>query len=525
MRRGLGGVAARWAWLAAWLSGCGGDGGSDGDRAPEFRGLTLSVAAVGDPEILEAVRVQSGEWEREHGARVEIRAEPIGPDEARTADVLIFPGDRVGALIDAEALSPLDESEVRPARVLPIGQERPSSAEDLPAGPAVRKDPLDFADVLQVYRERVSRYGEDRVGLPLGGSVLVLAYRRDAMESEANRRAAEEAGIALGPPETWDQLDALARFFHGRDWDGDGEPDPGLALALGDDPEGVADALFLARAASLGQDPNRYEFLFDAESMEPRIASPPFVEALEALSALEAFGPDGVGSFDAGRAREAFRSGEAALLIDLAERAALWAGSERPFPVGVAPLPGSPRYYDPNRGEWREVSRPNRPSYLPGGGGWLVGVSSKATGERREAAVSYLRSLAGPEVAQAIVSDRVFPMVPVRASHLTFGLPDPRSAPSVESRSWGEAVERTLSASQVVVGIRIPEADAYLADLARARAAVAGGRPAREALEEAARSWRERTETLGRDRQRWHYRRSLNHLPTAPQAPPRKAAP
>ena len=31
---------------------------------------------------------------------------------------------------------------------------------------------------------QVSRYGEDRMALPCGGSALVLAYRRDAFENE-----------------------------------------------------------------------------------------------------------------------------------------------------------------------------------------------------------------------------------------------------------------------------------------------------------------------------------------------------
>ncbi len=502
------------------LAGCQGGDDSAPDHSQGFRGLTLTVAAVGDPEILESVRVQSGEWEREYGATIEIRPEPVPPDDARSADVLIFPGDRLGELIDAQALAPLDESAVRRTRTLPIGQQSSTLPEDMPPGPAVRRDPLDFADVIQVFREQVSQYGDDRIGLPLGSSVLVLAFRRDAFESEANRQAADSTGLKLEPPTTWEQLDALARFFHGRDWDGDGEPGSGIALALGDDPEGVGDAIFLARAASLGQAPDRYEFLFDAETMAPRVASPPFVAALEALKALKEFGPEGLAAFDSGKAREAFRSGKAALLIDRAERAAFWTSTESPYPVAVAQLPGAPRYYDSNREEWRDAARPNRPSYLPRGGGWLIGVSSQATDTKREAAVSYLRLLAGPEVAQAIVSDRVFPMVPVRASHLAFGLPDSRSAPSVETRSWGEAVLQTFNAPQVVVGLRIPGADGYLADVARARVAAVGGQPARDALEAAARSWEQRTDSLGRERQRWHYRRSLNRLSTTPQPPP-----
>ena len=100
----------------------------------------------------------------------------------------------------------------------------------------------------------------------------------------SNKAAARQAGLTLEPPTTWEQLDSLARFFHGRDWNGDGKPDLGIALAIGSDAEGVGDATFLARAASLGQHRDHYSFLFDSDTMAPRIDTPPFVEALEVWS-------------------------------------------------------------------------------------------------------------------------------------------------------------------------------------------------------------------------------------------------
>lgn len=506
------------------LLGCGQADDSASDFPGSFQGVTLSVAALAEPSILESVRIQSGDWEREHDATIEFRSEPLTIEQAGSSEILIFSGDQLGALIDSGALATLDESIVRQTNALPIGQEVPLGTPEVwDRPPLARLDSLDFGDVLPAYREQVSRYGEDRIGLPLGGTALVLAYRRDAMESDANREAAEAAGLTLEPPETWEELDALARFFKGRDWSGDGTSASGIALALGDDSEGVGDAIFLSRAASLGQAPDRYEFLFDSETMAPRIASPPFIEALESLVALQAAGPEGMETLSAEQAREAFRSGATVFLIDRAEKAALWNDPEQPFPVAVAPLPGESRYFDPNRQDWRPSSRPNQPSYLPQGGGWLVGISSQLDDAKRPAAISYIQSLAGPELAQAIVSDPLFPMVPVRASHLNLGLPDPRLAPSVETRSWGQAVLQTFKAPQVVVGLRIPEAEGYLADLARARVAAIGGQTAREALDEVAQAWEERTSRLGVDRQRWHYRRSLNRLSTTPTPPPRNS--
>ena len=191
-------------------------------------------------------------------------------------------------------------------------------------------------------------------------------------------------------------MDALARFLDGRDWDGDGEPEAGIALALGPDPEGLGNSTFLARAASLGQAPDRYDFLFDSDTMAPRLGTEPFVEALTRLVALKEAGPEGVEGFDAEAARSAFRTGRAALLIDRAERVLSWSDPAAPVSAAVAPLPGSSRFYDPSRRDWVEPAEPNRPSYLSGGGGWLVGVSARTDGPSRAAAISFAKALAAP---------------------------------------------------------------------------------------------------------------------------------
>ena len=374
-------------------------------------------------------------------------------------------------------------------------------------------------DITPAFRDDVSKYGPERVALPYGGSALVLVYRRDAFERVPNREAARQAGLSLEqPPATWPQLDDLAKFFQGRDWDGDGAPDHGIALAMGADNEGVGNAIFLARAASLGLHRDQYSFLFDADNMSPRIDSPPFVEAMRGLVDLKASGPPGMERFDAAAAREAFRAGKVALLIDRAERAATWSHGK---PVGVAPLPGSDRVFEPIRKEWTTASPRNAPSYLPHGGGWLVGINGGLAGAQLEAALDFAKYLANPENSNRLRAERAFPMLPVRTSQMGQGLPDPISAPDVESRLWSDAVSRTLQAQRVVPGLRIPGADGYLSDLSKGRVAAAAGEAPDKALAGVAKAWTERAKAAGPKRQLWHYRRSLNALFTLPQPPER----
>src|SRR4051812_19500630 len=316
-----------WPCLMASLTVGMGIGCGTRDRTPTaeerpFRGLKVTVASVGDPAILATLTAQRGEWEATQGAEVLIRPSSVDPGSIEGVDLLVFRGDRLGDLVDAGVLAVLPESLVAP----PAAQEADDpDREPESAGPTPETvDPLRFADVVPAYRDQVTKYGSDRMAFPFGGTALVLAYDHAAFTREENRTAAEREKLTLEPPKTWEQFDALARFFQGRDWDGDGAADHGVALPMGLDPEGLADEVFIARAAALGLHRDQYSFLFNAESMAPRIDSPPFVSALEGLLKLKESGPPGMAGFDAEAARRAFREGKVAMLIDRAELATRW---------------------------------------------------------------------------------------------------------------------------------------------------------------------------------------------------------
>src|SRR5208337_2848686 len=82
-------------------------------------------------------------------------------------------------------------------------------------------------------------------------------------------------------------------------WSGDGAPDHGIVAVLGQDSEGLGNTTYLARATSVAQHRDQYSFLFDADSMTPRIDSPPFVEALRSVTAWKRHGPPGSTSLTA----------------------------------------------------------------------------------------------------------------------------------------------------------------------------------------------------------------------------------
>jgi multiple sugar transport system substrate-binding protein len=506
------------AILGAAMSGCWQSAAPPPAAPPSYRGVTLNVGALDDAGLLAGVTANRGEWAASRGGEIAIREQPVSLESAAEVDVLLFPGDRLGGLIDADLLAPIpNEAVIPPPRDASIAGESSRSADSSGDETKAAEDPYDFMGVAAAYRDQVTRYGNERIALPYGASALVLVYRRDAFEREANRTAAAEKNVKLEPPRTWEQLDSLARFFQGRDWDGDGQADHGISLVLGVDPEGLGNDTFLARAASLGQHPDQFSFLFDSDKMRPRIDTEPFVEALGGLLALRSAGPPKMEEFDAAAARRAFRTGKVAMLIDRAERAAAWSHGK---PVGVARLPGSERVFDPGSKTWSQPPQGNAPSLLPRGGGWLVAVRKGLAGTQFDAAIDLAKYLANPEKSDRIRAERAFPMLAFRTAQMGKGLPDPTSAPDVDSRLWSEAVGRTF-AERAVVGLRIPGADGYLAELAEGRAAALAGTAPQAALANVARAWAERTQARGPKRQLWHYRRSLNLRGTTPRPPER----
>lgn len=501
--------------VIAAASGCGRGGSTPTGPVEPYSGVALRVAVLGDPGMAEALDDRRGEWERSRGGSVAIDArEAAAVDDLDGVDLVVFPGDRLGSLIDRGALATLPESLVSPPETVDDGDLEGGEPPD---------EALAFDQVPEPYREQVSKYGRERVGLPIGGSALVLVYRASALEGEAIRAEAEAEGVSLEAPETWEQLDALARFLDGKDWDGDGQPESGIALALGgegDEADRLGAETFLARASALGLHRDNYSFLFDPDSMAPRLTSPPFEEALEALVSLVDAGPEGMAGFDAEEARSAFRSGEAALLIDRADRASTWLEPDDEAELGVSRLPGSPRMFETLRNAYDDADPPNRPGYLPGGGGWLVGVSASSAAP--EAAGDFARYLIEPETASRLRIDPRVPTIPVRTPLIGQGPAQARDLPGLSGRDWSDAVSRTFLADRVLVGLRIPGAPEYLAELARAVASASSGEATPgDALEAASEAWDARTDGLGRERQAWHYQRSLNSFSTADTPPPR----
>ena len=78
---------------------------------------------------------------------------------------------------------------------------------------------------------------------------------------------------------------------------------------------GWAGLVLLARAAPYAKHRDNYSTLFNIDTMEPLVAGPPFVQALEELVAAAKFGPPDPFRYDPAAARAAFWKGQCGMTL------------------------------------------------------------------------------------------------------------------------------------------------------------------------------------------------------------------
>ena len=199
---------------------------------------------------------------------------------------------------------------------------------------------------------REAAWAHEIMAVPFGSPVFCCYYRADLLEKLGRR-----------PPQTWAEYQDLAKLLaekgreergEGRDWCGTIEP-----LA-----PGWAGLVLLARAAPYAKHRDNYSTLFNIDTMEPLVAGPPFVQALEELIAAAKFGPSDPFRYDPAAARAAFWKGQCGMTLtwptaanDAAREKESWS-LQRPvhriprFASGFVELPGSRRVFNLSESAW-----------------------------------------------------------------------------------------------------------------------------------------------------------------------------
>lgn len=482
-RSGVAGLARgnRRAWLAAALggiaaAGCGGEDpsrsrpGSEPAAADRSPSTPLHLTVVDDRPLADAIERQ---WKARAEGPLKVRVRSL--DEMRqrkspAADALIYPARLLGEWVERDWLLPL------PARFL--------------------RDPLGAqGEVFDLLRLRETRWGEQVLGITFGSPVLTLCVRADAQQA-----------LQVEPPSDWQSYPKLVEQVRAAVAAGrvPAAPEGAVLEPLA---EGWAGKMLLARAAGYVRRRDQFASLFSPESMDARIASEPFVQALEELARVARQSPR---SLEVGPAQihQALARREAVMGVTWPQGGAAVGQQSKQEPLTYHELPGSLRVYNPREAEW-EARRSDDPGRVP-----LLGISgrigsvSRLSGNPR-GAFRMLAILSSKEWSPRIVPKSAACTL-FRDSHVRS--PErwlPAEAPAA-ARQYAEVVQTTLARSDWLFCPRIPGQQEYLRALdAAVRGACRGKVGVAEALQQAAKQWNAVTDRRGRESQRKLYQGSL----------------
>ncbi|WP_430441025.1 ABC transporter substrate-binding protein [Shinella sp.] len=451
----------------------------------DYAGRTLKVISHAVPVIGEPTDLHARQFETLTGAEVDVVHIPFGdlyqrimiPFQTQQAayDVLFYPSLWIGDLHDF--LAPV---------------------------PPSYKEVSGMKDVTANYKD-VATWGDKMVQYPVDGDRHYMKYRSDIFDNpdmQAKFRA--ETGKELRVPQTWEEYNAVAKFFSGWDWAGDGQPHFGSAEVTKRDD--LMFSAFISRVAAYAKNPNvKGGFFFDLETMEPQVNNPGWVKGLEMfIDAQKAFPPGG-GNFGLGD--EIFSFGGGQTLMSYSWDDAFIQAQEADSPirnkVRAAPLPGAHEVWNRTTGSWDKFETPNAPPYITWG--WTSAVAKAS--KNQDMAFDYLCFFSNEANTTLDLQIGRFGVNPYRTTHF-----DPKFWQ--DKLGWDQKVAETYvqtlsgmdDSTNRVFDLRVPGVNQFMSSLANGVAeAMAGQKSAQEALDGVATQWKEIRDKIGTDRLREAY--------------------
>lgn len=459
----------------------------------DFSGQTVVVVTQTGRSIGGPVEDYAPEWEAATGGEVQLQQFAFGElfekmvtsfdTGAIDYDVMIFPADWAGDFMAPGFLEPI------PQEIL---------------------DAIDSDDVIPLYADRITAWGDTVYALPYDGDSHMLYYRKDLIENEEYGAEFEaEYGYPLAEPQTWSQYYDIAEFFNGREVETAGEMAPIAGVAEAQRRNAQSYWVFLSHAAGYGKVPGNPCFFFSCEDMTPQVNNPGWVMALEDYMRSTELGPAEQIQWDVADTRVHFPAGVSVFNIDWGDVGPISYNPDASVIIGdtgYAVLPAADQYWDYEAGEW--VEEVNRAPFIAFGG-WIISVA--ADSDVKEAALDFAAFMADPELVKILAVTPDTGINPARFSQFEdIDLWIGAGFDQEGAEDYLGAVLDTINDPNAVLDLRIRGSAEYLSILdVEISRAIAGEIGAQEALDNVAAQWDEVTDRLGREGQLEQYRAAV----------------
>lgn len=461
-----------------------------------FEGVEVNIVTFTGPQIAEPLQRRAPDFEKLTGAKINVITVPFSDLYPKILTDLATGTNSFDAFVFAPQWM--------------VDYIVPGFLEDLTDRIAA-DEALAWADIAPFFRDFSATYLGRTYTIPLDGDFQMVYYRSDLLEQEG-----------LEPPETWDDYINIAKIFHGRDLNGDGEPDFGSVISKKRNAQ--AYWMFLSIAGGFLQTHGTSQgAFFNAETMEPLVNNEAFAAALKVYKETTKYGPPDEINLDVGDTRGLFTSGRGALSIDWGDIGTLAIDPDTSVvqdKVGAVILPGSRRVLDRATGKLVDVNETTAPYAVRGVnhapyaafGGWSGAINASADPKVKDAAYAFLSYMSQPAQANVDVTIGITGFNPYRTSQFeNLELWIEAGMSEKAARDYLGAIKDSLASPNMVLDLRIPQNQRYqqvVLDTALSQF-LAGELTRDEAMEQIYDGWQEITDELGRSDQREAYQGSL----------------
>ncbi len=368
------------------------------------------------------------------------------------------------------------------------------------------KDQIDMDDYVNYLKAPVGTWGGKTYRISIDGDCHNFNYRTDYF-ADADLAAAWEAEGNDGPwevPATWQKVQEVTKFLKGKKvgrFDAHGYLDPLKGWG------GFAFYFLGSRATAYAKHPDDADWLFDADTMKPRVNNPAWVRAIQdVLDVLDAQPADQINADPGTTGFQQFLAGTGSMLSwwgDIGSNAQTSDTSVVGNDVAFSILPGSDDVYNAKTGAWDTLA--SGPNYAPNMAyiGWGVYVMARVDSDakKQKAAWSAAAHIGGKDIS---LWTAAYPsgFQPYRNSHFDI--------PEWVGSGYEEAFISNYLASQAdsynhpnaAIEPRIPGIFQYYSvaedELAKIYAGQSG---AQEGADKIAAAWEKITDQIGRESQ------------------------
>jgi multiple sugar transport system substrate-binding protein len=266
------------------------------------------------------------------------------------------------------------------------------------------KQQIDVGDLVNYLKPPVGTWNGKTYRVTIDGDCHTINYRTDVFSDPDLAKAWKSAGntVPWGNPRTWQQVQHVTKFLAGKQ-------------VAGKDVYGYLDApkpwggfgfYFLAsRATAYVKYPGEAAWLFDVDTMKPRVNSAGWVRAIQdVVDALPSEPPNQINADPNTTGYQQFLAGTGSLLTwwgDIGQSANTSDSSVVGDVIGFDILPGSDDVFNHKTGTWEKLS--SGPNFAPNMAylGWGVYVMSRVDGDsaKHKAAWSAAAHLGGKDLS------------------------------------------------------------------------------------------------------------------------------